>query len=100
MCSVVATLGTVGHLLSGLIGASISRLPGVAVPLSRTVEFLAPGHPGEKLTAVCEVVEDLGDDTYRLRTRVANQDDDLLVDGEAMVVLDDLPSDDRPADFR
>lgn len=83
-----------GALLSGHISAAIARLPGVPIILSQDAEFLAPAHPGEEVTAECEVVEDVGDRTYRLRTRLTDETDELLVDGEAVVLLDDGQEDD------
>lgn len=81
-----------GTLLSGLISAALARLPGVVIYLSKDIEFLAPAHPGETLTAVCDVVEDLGGQQYRLQTRISNEAADMLVDGEVTVLIDDLPA--------
>lgn len=78
-----------GALLSGLISASLARLPGQPIPISQDVEFLAPARPGTTLRSVCEIVEDVGGGTYRLRTRVFDEADEVLVDGEAVVLLDD-----------
>lgn len=83
-----------GVLLSGHISAAIARLPGVPIILSQEVEFLAPARPGDEVTAECEVVEDVGDRAYRIRTRLTDETDDLLVDGEAVVLLDDGQVDD------
>lgn len=85
-----------GTLLVGLVGAAIARLPGLAVLLSQDVEFLAPARPGASLTADCEIVENVGEQTYRLRTRVTDEADELLVDGEAAVVVDTVPPSDEP----
>lgn len=78
-----------GALLSGLISAALARLPGQPITISQDVEFLAPARPGTTLRSVCEVVEDVGGGTYRLRTRVVDETDEVLVDGEAVVLLDD-----------
>lgn len=86
-----------GTLLVGLISAVLSRLPGLPIYLSQDVEFLAPAEPGETLTAVCEVVEALGAQHYRLRTRVCNDADDVLINGEVTVLIDELPAPDEPA---
>ncbi len=45
---------------------------------------------GHWVTAECEIVEDLGDAQYRLSTRVVN-DVSVLIDGEAVVLIDELP---------
>lgn len=84
-----------GALLSGLVSAAIARLPGVPILLSQDTEYLAPARPGESLTGDCEIVEDVGDRTYRLRTRVTDEADDMLVDGEAVVLVDEVDADDQ-----
>lgn len=86
-----------GMVLSGLISAAIARLPGLPISLQQDLEFLAPAHPGKPLTAVCEIVEDLGEQTYRLRTHVSNEADDVLIDGEVIVLIDARPETDDPA---
>lgn len=84
-----------GTLLSGLISAALARLPGLTIYLSQDLEFLTPAHPGETLTTVCEVVEDVSERTYRLRTCVYNEADEVLIDGEAVVLVDDCPETDE-----
>lgn len=81
-------------LLSGLINTAIARLPGLPISLRQDLEFLAPAHPGEPLTAVCEIVEDVGEHIYRLRTSVKNETGDVLVDGEVMLLIDARPETD------
>lgn len=80
-----------GSLLSGLISAALARLPGLPIYLSQDVEYRAPAHPEETLTAVCEVIEEMGEHTYRFRTRLSNEADELIIDGEALILVDDLP---------
>ncbi|WP_435066442.1 MaoC family dehydratase [Haloplanus sp. C73] len=80
-----------GTLVSGVISAALARLPGLTIYLSQNLEFLGPVHIGEKVTAICEIVEDLGDDRYRVTTVVENEDGDTVIDGEATVLIDDLP---------
>lgn len=79
-----------GTLAAGLISAALARLPGGVVYLSQDVEFQAPVRIGDRLTAEIEVVEDLGGDRYRLRTRVLN-DETAAIDGEAVVLIDEEP---------
>ncbi len=81
-----------GTLVSGMISAALARLPGLTIYLSQTVEFLGPVELGTTLTAVVEVVEDLGDSQYRLSTTIENQDGELVVDGEAVVLIDPIES--------
>jgi acyl dehydratase len=82
-----------GTLVGGLISAALARLPGLTIYLSQDLEFHNPVRVGDRLTAVCEIVEDLGDDQYRLTTRVLDGDD-VVIDGEAVVLVDELPNDD------
>jgi acyl dehydratase len=80
-----------GTLVSGLISAALARLPGLTIYLSQDLQFLGPVDVGETVTAICEVVEDLGDGRYRLTTVVEDEDDETVIDGEAIVLIDDAP---------
>jgi len=82
-----------GTLAAGLISAALARLPGSVIYLSQDVEFQAPVRLGDRLTADAEVVEDLGDDRFRLRTRVLRTADgaETIIDGEAVVLIDESP---------
>lgn len=79
-----------GTLLSGLISAALARLPGLTVYLSQDTEFTNPLPIGETATAACEVVEKISEDTYRLTTRVSTEESDPLIEGEAVVLIDEL----------
>ncbi|MFB6123888.1 MAG: MaoC family dehydratase [Haloferacaceae archaeon] len=82
-----------GTLVSGLISAALARLPGgMTVYLSQDLQFLQPVDVGETVTAICEVVEDLGDGRFRLTTVVENEAGDAVIDGEAIVLVDDSES--------
>ncbi|MFB6195321.1 MAG: MaoC family dehydratase [Haloplanus sp.] len=83
-----------GTLVSGLISAALARLPGLTIYLSQDLQFLGPVDIGETVTAICEVVEDLGDGRYRLTTVVEDEDGETVIDGEAIVLIDDLPEED------
>lgn len=80
-----------GALVSGWISAALARLPGTVVYLSQDLQFRAPARPGTTLTATCEVIELLGDHRYRLSTRVDDDHGTTVIDGEAVVLLDELP---------
>jgi acyl dehydratase len=80
-----------GTLIAGLISAALARLPLMTIYLSQDLEFRRPASIGEELTAVCEIVEDLGDDQYRLTTTVHDAEGKTVIDGEAVVLIDDLP---------
>jgi acyl dehydratase len=79
-----------GTLVGGLISAALARVPGLVIYLSQDLEFHNPVRIDDRITAECEVVEDLGNDQYRLSTRVLN-DGDVAIDGEAVIMVDDLP---------
>lgn len=80
-----------GTLVSGLISAALARLPGLTIYLSQDVEFTGPVDIGDRLTATVEVVEDLGNERYLLSTDVHKTDGDQIIEGEAVVLIDDVP---------
>jgi 3-hydroxybutyryl-CoA dehydratase len=79
-----------GTLVGGLISAALARVPGVVIYLSQDMEFHNPVRVDDRVTAECEIVEDLGNDQFRLSTRVRN-DGDVAIDGEAVIMVDDPP---------
>ncbi|MFO7925108.1 MAG: MaoC family dehydratase [Halobacteriota archaeon] len=79
-----------GILVSGLISAALARFPGSVVYLSQDLEFRAPVRIGDRVAATVEIVEDLGGDQFRIRTTVM-KDDDPVIDGEAVVLIDEAP---------
>ncbi len=83
-----------GTLVSGLVSAALARLPGLTIYLSQDLEFLRPVDIGDRLTAVVEIVEDIGNGRYRLTTVVEGESGEPVVDGEAVVVIDEPPADD------
>lgn len=76
-----------GMLIAGLISAVIgTKLPGPGtVYVNQTLNFLAPVHMGDTITALVEVVEKLDRKKVRLKTVCINQDDRMVLDGEALV---------------
>ncbi len=80
-----------GTLVGGLISAALARIPGLVVYLSQDLEFHNPVSVGETLTAACEIVEELGNSQYRLTTQVHNERGDVVIDGEAVVLIDQPP---------
>ncbi|THE66025.1 MaoC family dehydratase [Salinadaptatus halalkaliphilus] len=86
-----------GTLVAGTISAALARFPGLTVYLSQDLEFHAPVEIGDVVTADCEIVEELGGDRYRLQTTVRNEDETTVIDGEAVVVIQPSPTDDRPS---
>jgi acyl dehydratase len=79
-----------GTLVGGLISAALARLPGLVVYLSQDLEFHNPVRMGDRPTAECEIVEDLGNDQFRLTTTIY-VGEDTVIDGEAVVLIDDQP---------
>ncbi len=81
-----------GTLVSGLISAALARLPGLTIYLSQDLEFRAPVSIGDRVSARVEIVEDLGNEQYRLETQIHDEDEDVMViDGEAVVLIDEPP---------
>lgn len=79
-----------GALVSGLISAALARLPGLTIYLSQDQQFLAPVEIGDTVTARCEVVEVLGGDRFRLRTSVTDEAGETVIEGEAVVLVDEV----------
>lgn len=80
-----------GTLVGGLISAALARMPGLVVYLSQNLEFHNPVRIDDRVTADCEIIEDLGKNQYRLSTRVVEPDGTTIIDGEAVVLIDDPP---------
>ncbi|WP_254536684.1 MaoC family dehydratase [Halomarina litorea] len=77
-----------GILVSGLISAALARLPGNVIYLAQDVEFLKPVRIGDRITADVQVAEDFDDGRYRLVTRILDADEEVVIDGEAVVLID------------
>jgi acyl dehydratase len=77
-----------GALVGGLISAALARVPGMIIYLSQDMEFHNPVRIDDRITAECEIVEDLGNNQFRLTTRVLNGED-IAVDGEAVIMIDE-----------
>jgi 3-hydroxybutyryl-CoA dehydratase len=77
-----------GMLLAGFVSAVIgNRLPGYGtIYVRQELDFLAPVHMGDTITAQVEVKEILSEkNRVVLRTTCVNQDNVLVLDGEALV---------------
>jgi acyl dehydratase/CBS domain-containing protein len=85
-----------GVLTLGVVSAALARLPGLVVYLSQSVRFVGPVAVGDRVTAVCEVVDALGGGRFRLRTEVRNAAGETVVNGESVVLVDDRDGGDRP----
>lgn len=82
-----------GTLVSGLISAALARLPGDVIYLSQNSDFLRPIPMDERATAVVEIDEDLGNNRYRLLTRVLDSEEEIAIDGEATILIDSADAD-------
>jgi len=80
-----------GTLVGGLISAALARLPGLTIYLSQNLSFLQPAGIGDRVTAVCEVSENLSGDKYQLTTDVTDGDGERLVEGQVAVLIDETP---------
>lgn len=82
-----------GGLVSALISAALARLPGVTIYLSQDLSFRGPVRIGDRASASVEVVEDVGGGRFRLET-VVESNEEVVVDGEAVVLVEDAPQED------
>jgi acyl dehydratase len=84
-------------LPGGLLGGIVSDLLGTQLPgrgtnwLKQRYHFLNPAYPEEEITAKVEIIRLRPvKDLVNLRTTLTNQKDEVLVDGEALVLVSDL----------
>ncbi|WP_338447733.1 MaoC family dehydratase [Niallia oryzisoli] len=82
-----------------LTGSFISTVLGMKLPgpnsiyLSQNFRFTAPVKVGDTIKAVVEVIEKQNDKKFiKLKTRVWNQRQEMVVDGEALVMKKQLDS--------
>jgi len=79
-----------GMIAAGLISATLANdLPGPGtVYLSQTLQFKAPVFPGDTITTTVEVKSVRPDKPIvTLRTFCKNQDDKIVLEGEAVVLV-------------
>jgi acyl dehydratase len=82
-----------GGVTTGLLNAVVAEdLPGPgSVFLHVDWSFKAPVRPGDEITAEVEVLEARDDKPItRLRTTIANQNDEVVLDGTALVWTEPL----------
>ncbi|MFC6757118.1 CBS domain-containing protein [Halomicroarcula sp. GCM10025894] len=80
-----------GTLVSGIISAALARLPGLTIYLSQELSYRGPVDIGDRVTAHCEVVEQLKENRFRLATAVDDGDGECVVEGDAVVISDPIP---------
>lgn len=79
-----------GMLTAGLISAVLgTQLPGVgSIYLSQSLKFVAPVKLGDTVEAEVEVIEKLEEkNRVRLRTVCRNQSGQVVIDGEALIMI-------------
>jgi 3-hydroxybutyryl-CoA dehydratase len=82
-----------GLLTAGLISTVLGmRLPGPGgIFLSQTLQFLRPVRIGDTITATAEVTAwNRAKRVLQLRTACANQHGEAVVEGESVLLVDDL----------
>jgi acyl dehydratase len=82
-----------GMIAAGLISATLANdLPGPGtVYLSQSLKFKLPVYPGDAITATVEVVSVRPDKPIvTLATECTNQDNEVVLEGEAVVLVGDL----------
>ena len=87
-----------GRIAHGMWGASLisavigTRLPGPgAIYLGQTLTFKAPVYPGDTVTAKCTVKKVREDKSIvTLETTCVNQKGDVVVEGEAVVLVEEI----------
>ena len=81
-----------GTLVAGLISAALAAFPGMTIYLDQHLEFVAPAPMGDTYTARCTVVDELAKGRYRVSTRVENGDGDIVIQGTATILIDEMPT--------
>ncbi len=81
-----------GLLVAGTISSALARIPGLTIYLAQDLSFHAPVEVGNQVEAECRFTEQLAEDRFRLRTEVRDEDGSCCIDGEAIVLIDDIPA--------
>jgi len=82
-----------GALMQAYLSAAMAKLPGLVIFLSQTLKFLKPVRIGDTITAKAEVTETRRDKGIVILKNVcANQNGEVVVEGEATVRLFEEPS--------
>lgn len=87
-----------GLLTAGLISAVLGmRLPGPGgIFVSQTLKFVRPVRLGDAVTARAEVTRwDPAKRLLHLRTECTNQHEEVVVEGEAVLLVEDVPAAER-----
>jgi 3-hydroxybutyryl-CoA dehydratase len=82
-----------GALAQAYLSAAMSKLPGLVIYLSQSINFLKPMRIGDSITATAEVVETRQDKgIVKLKNTCVNQKGEAVVEGEATVRIYEPPS--------
>lgn len=78
-----------GLLPASLISTALSKIPGVSGYLSQSLNFKKPVRVGDTITACCRAIEieESKLKIARFTTICKNQYDEIVVDGEAKVIV-------------
>jgi 3-hydroxybutyryl-CoA dehydratase len=81
-----------GALSQAFLSAAMARLPGLVIYISQSVQFLKPVRIGDTITANAEVIDVRKDKgIVTLKNACVNQNDEVVVEGEAVVRLFEAP---------
>lgn len=81
-----------GVLSLGLVSAALARMPGAIIYLSQDCSYLGPVDLHTRVTARCEVAEDLGRDRYRIDISASTDDGDEVLSGGSTILVDEIPA--------
>ena len=82
-----------GALAQAYLSAAMSKLPGLVIYLSQSINFLKPMRIGDTITAMAEVVEMRQDKgIVKLKNTCVNHKGETVVEGEATVRIYEPPS--------
>ena len=89
--------GRIAH--GAFTAALVSRVLGMELPgtnsvyLAQSLKFIAPVRPGDTVSARAEVIDlDAKRRRVKLRTTCSNQRGETIADGEAVMLVDDVPA--------
>ncbi len=84
-----------GTPVAGLISAALAAFPGMTAYLDQHREFVAPITDGDTDTARYTVGDELAKGRYRVSTRVDDGDGEIIVQGTATILVDEMPTADQ-----
>lgn len=77
-----------GVLLDGIISATLADLPGTVIYISKETEFLKPVYVNSTVTAISEIVEIENENRYIIKSRLLNEDDEVVMNGSSRVQVE------------